>query len=109
MFVDPLGLDASLQTLGTGVFGGIIGTNGTQYYGGDQRWFDEKWLNDTGCGTAAASNILAYFAQKDPAQYGALYTSVDLTSTSYKAHMYQTLNSVEPMHATVFTIKDAAR
>jgi hypothetical protein len=82
----------------------ITGTGNIIYYGGDQSWFSTKVGKQSGCGTVAAANTLAYLAIKNPG-LRALYSgnSLDsITKDDYIVHMNQVHQFVEPLKMPFF-------
>ncbi|WP_425515999.1 RHS repeat-associated core domain-containing protein [Ligaoa zhengdingensis] len=98
IFIDPMGLEA-LRVLGSGVFGGIKVPGYEDHYGGTQNWFGQQWQVNSGCGTVAAANMLAYMALNDD-QFSALYTYPDLTYDSYKSYQNDIIRYVTPLSIT---------
>lgn len=42
----------------------VYGTDGHVYYGGAQKWFEKKYVRNSGCGIIAAANLLLYLQGK---------------------------------------------
>lgn len=77
----------------------IVGTGNVIYYGGDQSWFDTNVGRQSGCGTVAAANTVAYLAIKNPS-LRALYSGSKLdiiTKDDFTIHMNQVYKFVGPL------------
>lgn len=82
----------------------IVGTGNVIYYGGDQSWFDTNVGRQSGCGTVAAANTLAYLAIKNPA-LRSLYSGSKLdiiTKDDFTIHMNQVYKFVGPLKMPFF-------
>lgn len=80
-------------------FVSIIGEGNVIYYGGDQSWFDTKVGRESGCGTVAAANTLAYMAIRNPGLrtlYGGNNLN-NITKDDYIIHMNKVYKYVEPL------------
>lgn len=81
-----------------------IRSGGSQYYGGNQAWYEwdgdagkEAVARKAGCGTVAAANITAYLAASRP-EYGELYPYLDYSKRNFLLHMKEMYRYVEPFH-----------
>ena len=66
-----------------------------KYYGGNQSWFDEKSLQNTGCGTVASANIANHMSNYVRG-CSKLYSYNSLSKSNFKKHMYDVERYVTP-------------
>lgn len=79
-----------------------------RYYGGNQAWFDDKFDQNRGCGTVAASNITAHMADY-VSGCSRLYGYRSLSRSNFEKHMNEMLEYVKPTIAGVPTLRYFAR
>lgn len=91
----PLVCDVFKSSLSNKDFLPIYNEDGTLDYGGDQNWFNSAIGKNGGCGTVAASNLLAYMAISN-SKYKKLYNYPDLSKKNFIAHMNKVYNYVTP-------------
>jgi hypothetical protein len=91
----PLVCDVFKSSLSNKDFLPIYNEDGTLNYGGDQNWFNSEIDKNGGCGTVAASNLLAYMAISN-SKYKNLYNYPDLSKKNFIAHMNKVYNYVTP-------------
>lgn len=76
----------------------IIGVDGIEYFGGNQKWWTDKQLQSGGCGPVSAANILAYLALSN-IKYRRLYEGniKHITINDFLLHMDNVIEFLPPI------------
>jgi len=67
----------------------IIRDSGTDWYGGDQEWYPDRWQRMAGCASVAGANLAAFYDLEMPSA-GHIYEKQDFLEIMQQVYRYMT-------------------